>query len=256
MKLQQSLNYINQALNYPALNYEDISLFFDAAIAELNTTLHTNIPTISKMIDEFKQYMSKNITKVLITGVDPSVNYEIPSSTVQTSNYYYNPSDKKFYVLNVATGAYTAHDNLYGTYLRNGVPETYEAIVYGQQASWQITDVLNVQDCELSYYLPEEWVLLWLIPYVCFKYTVRDGGTASTFAEELTQGFQQLQETYDVPEKVVLATVADKKAYMDLVKENLPNLNVVVKTRAIYENMKHNRALNAVYGSMYDRGGF
>ena len=45
MKLTDALSNINLALNYPALTYDDIKLYFDMAIAELNTTLHTSIPS-------------------------------------------------------------------------------------------------------------------------------------------------------------------------------------------------------------------
>lgn len=255
MKLTQCLDHINQALNYPALTFEDVSLFFDMAIAELNTTLHINIPTVSDMVKDFKQKMSKDVNKITITDFDPQLYPNIPTSNAGTPKYYYSIVDKKFYVYNVLTDTYASQDTLYGIYLRNGNVETYKAIVYGQQASWQQIDDTTTE-CDLSLYLPDEWVLLWLIPYVCFKYTVRDGGTASTFADELTQGFQQLQESYDVPERIILSKYADKEAYADKVLEYLPDLNVSVRTRAIYSSMKHNRVLNSVFGSMYDRGGF
>lgn len=249
MKLSESLNYINQALNYPSLTYNDISLFFDTAIAELNTTLHTDIPRVSKMIENFKQNLSKSPTVLLTT--DPQVYPEIVSSTVGITGVYYNPDERLFHY-----GDTLSSKDLDGLYFRDGIKERYKATVVGTNAAWQWTDYDNVLECEFSDYLPDEWMLLWLIPYICFKYTVRDGGTASSFAEDLTQGFQQLQETYDVPETVNLTTYADKIAYADLVAENLPNIDITVRTRAIYNDMKHNRALNAFYGSMYDRGGF
>ena len=72
----------------------------------------------------------------------------------------------------------------------------------------------------------------------------------------MQQGFQQLQDTYDVPAKVQLSIYADRPAYTSLVEKHLPNLNVIVGTRAIYEDMKHGRSLNSIYGNMFDRGGF
>lgn len=248
MKLSDCLNYINQALNYPSLTFNDISLYFNSAIAELNTTLHTEIPTVSDMITEFRQKSSK-VPTIVIT-IDPQASPVIPTSTTYLSGVYYNPTNKLFYYQN------TSSKVLNGVYFREGHKEVYKAIAFGNNAAWQITDSDNVLDCDLGWYFPDEWVLLWLIPYVCFKYTVRDGGTASSFAEELTQGFQQLQETYNVPESVILSTVADKEAYSYLVEKALPNLDIRVRTLAIYTSMKHDRALNAVFGSMYDRGGF
>ena len=256
MKLSQCLNFINQALNYPSLYYDDISLYFDTAISELNTTLHTKIPHISEMILDYKRRMSNDDFKVTITDTDPQVDATIASSDAGLPKCYYDAVSKLFYVLDVISQTYSSMEKLYGVYFRDGHIENYQAIVYGQQASWQLTDSENIQECDLEEYFPDDWILLWLIPYVCFKYTVRDGGTASTFAEELTQGFQQLQDTYDIPEYTVLASVADRQAYKQLVEEHLDNLNILVRTRAIYEFMKHERALNAVYGSMYDRGGF
>lgn len=256
MKLSKTLNYINQALNYPALIFNDVSLFFDSAITELNTTLHTGIPLVTEMIEEFRQRLSKNTPKVTIAqNKDPQFDPTIPSSAITHPKYYYNASTKLFYILDVITNTYQSAKSLNGVYIRNAKQEDYKAVVYGQNASWQIYDA-NVLECEFSEYFPDEWVILWLIPYVCFKYTVRDGGTASSFAEELTQGFQQLQDTYNVPERTILATVAEKEAYKSLVSENLANLNIYVRTRAIYEYMKHDRVINARFGSMYDRGGF
>lgn len=253
MKLSECLNYINQALNYPALTYEDISLFFNSAVSELNTTLHTSIPTVSEMIVEFKQKMSKEDDKVRIQS-DPQLYPDI--YIFSGENYYYSPTEKVFYIKDLSTNEYYSSSTLKGVYLRNNTPEYYFAVVYGNAPAWQRSDFESVTECELSEYFPDDWILLWMIPYVCYKYTVRDGGTAQTFAEELTQGFQQLQETYDVPEKVTLATYADKDAYHELVKKFMPILNIKVPTRAIYEDMKHSRNTNAIFGSFYDRGGF
>ena len=271
MTLNNTIEYINLALNYPSITYAEVSLYFDMAIAELNTTLHTSIPKVSEMIDNFKQKMSKTQNSRVHLTEDPEfTDYTIPvyDSAVEgmidafsnNKKYFYSTNTKKFYI---QTGSgittYTEHDELFGFYLKDNVltnPIYYKAAVYGEEAFW-VKEFTDIQlECDLKEYLPDDWVLLWLIPYVCFKYTVRDGGTASTFAEELTQGFQQLQETYGIPSKVNLATYADKEAYTSLVEANLPNLNVAVPTKAIYESMKHSRITNAVYGSMYDRGGF
>ena len=73
----------------------------------------------------------------------------------------------------------------------------FQAVAYGGSAAWVEISTAETYEAEFSHYLPDEWIMLWLIPYVCYKYTVRDGGTAQSFAEELTQGFQQLQDTYE-----------------------------------------------------------
>lgn len=263
MKLSDVIEYINIALNYPALAYNDISLYFDMAIAELNTTLHTAIPLVSKMVERYRDkitdFSNTNDDVITLTS-DPALNnYEIPVSDTTTPetpyDYFYCSADSKYYVK--VSSEYVPHDKLTGIRFLSTGPEVYEAIYYGSNtAGWVKNDILNITDCEISDYLPNDWVLLWLIPYVCYKYTVRDGGTAQTFAEELTQGHQQLQDTYDVPDKVLLATYADKAAYTEIVEKLLPNLDVYVQTQAIYPSMKHERNINAIFGSFYDRGGF
>ena len=272
MKLNTTLNYINQALNYPSLTYEDISLYFNMAIVELNTTLHISLPKVSDMLVEFERKLSKDAnSKVKIVSAPENNDYEILSYTttedserakitVPQPKYYYNWETGKFYVLNRFTGNYDASDELDGVYIKDvedkQVPVFYKAMVTADDVFWTKYLEDPILECDLAPYLPDEWVLLWLIPYVCFKYTVRDGGTATVFADELTQGFQQLQESYDIPSTILLATYADKEAYTEIVEQALPNLNIHIPTRAIYTSMKHARNMNAVYGSMYDRGGF
>ena len=267
MKLNNVLQYINLALNYPSLTYQDISLYFDMAISELNTTLHTSIPSVSEMIKAFERKMSKDSKSSIRIASDPETSdYTITAyATVDNMNaasikpkFCYVFETGKFYVQNLVNrNAYEPRDTLVGVYFKDATtPVFYEANIMADEVFWVKTLENPILDCDLSSYLPEDWVLLWLIPYVCFKYTVRDGGTATVFADELSQGFQQLQESYDVPSRVVLATYADKEAYTELVEKYIPNLNITVRTRAIYDTMKHSRALNADYGSMYDRGGF
>lgn len=268
MKLNTTINYINQALNYPSLAYTDISLYFEMAIVELNTTLHTSIPKVTTMLKEFEQKMSKeSLSRVRITYAPETEDWRIPayetsqaaSIAINKPNYYYNWETGKFYVKNDISGLYDARDTLDGVYFKDArmdSPIFYSAAVMNDDVFWVKVFEDPILECELATYLPDEWILLWLIPYVCFKYTVRDGGTATVFADELTQGFQQLQESYNVPSTVLLARVADKDAYTEIVKNALPNLNIYVPTRAIYPEMKHSRVSNAIYGSMFDRGGF
>lgn len=263
MKLPQVLNYINQALNYPSITYDDVSLFFDSAIVEINSSLHIKMPLVSVMINEFLQYMSNNNpNKVLLTAYPEDTDTfpifsTIEDALVTSPKYAYFSSLNKFGILNAGSKTYTLYPNLYGIFRNSGVPVHFKAVKFSQtDIVWVIDEDADPTNFEFNHYLPDSWVLLWMIPYVCYKYTVRDGGTAANFAEELTQGFQQLQNAYDIPSTVVLSTVAGRPAYSELTKLNLDNLNIKVPTRAIYENMQHERSLNATYGNMYDRGGF
>ena len=47
--LNDCMARINQVLNYPAVDYEDVYHFFDQAIAELNTNLRIALPSVTDM---------------------------------------------------------------------------------------------------------------------------------------------------------------------------------------------------------------
>lgn len=263
MKLSQVMTYINQNLNYPAITYEDVSLFFDAAISELNTSLHTQIPSVSKMREEYRKHLIEAMdNEVIITqdAVDNGIPTFASESAALATNpiprYYYNSTLHKFGIYSDEHHSYVYHNMLYGIVYAYDDIKIYQSYLSGTTVLW-VTAYLDVKDVEFETYLPEDWVILWLIPYVCFKYSVRDGGASQVFADEITQGFQQLQDTYNVPTTVTLAAVADKLAYYELVQEYKDTtLLVAVRTRAIYENYKHERSPNAIYGSVFDRGGF
>jgi len=259
MLLSETIKYINTALNYPAISYADIAMFFDMAIAELNTTLHTSIPLVKDLVEDFKQKMSKiEGNKMLISGTSAPETIAVAPEEGTTPECYYSTTDKKYYIYNDITSEYRGgFSTIKGIWFdTHGEQHMYQSYNFGEHAIWTEIPMDPIYECDLKDILPDDWILLWLIPYVCFKYTVRDGGTAQTFAEELSQGFQQLQETYDIPEKVRLATYADKYVYKQDVQDKLPYLNVLVPTKGIFENMKHSRNTNAIYGSFYDRGGF
>lgn len=263
MQLNQVLNYINQALNYPSITYDDVSLFFDSAITELNSSLHIKLPLVSKMLNEFSQYVSKETpNRVLLykrpedTDVIPTYD-SVSDALMSKPRFAYFPKLNMYGILNHYATNYDLYPQLYAAYANAGEPVYYKAVKFSQEdAFWVVDHDSTLANFDFSTYLPDSWVILWLIPYICFKYTVRDGGTAVSFAEDLTQGFQQLQNAYDIPSTVTLSSVAGLPAYYFLVKDNINNLNVKVPTRAIYEHMQHERSLNAKYGSMYDRGGF
>lgn len=269
MKLSQVLNYINQALNYPSITYDDVSLFFDSAITELNSSLHIKLPIVSTMINEFLQYVSKEIPNRVLLSKYPEDTDVIPTyenkaaALVKNAKYAFITSENKYGILNTIKIVntikkdYALYDSLYAVYSNAGVPTYFKALKFSQnEAIWVRDEDSALINFDFSTYLPDAWVILWLIPYVCFKYTVRDGGTAASFAEDLTQGFQQLQNAYDIPSTTSLITVAGLPAYHTITSENINNLNIEVPTRAIYEHMQHARSLNAKFGSMYDRGGF
>ena len=253
------MHAVNAALNYPAVTYPDIALFFDQAIAEINTTLHTGLRSFHDCMDLAKERRRELMAKAVVLDTEPTPADRIEAgdesdATAGEWEYYYNTEHKKYGRL--FGGIYEYSDKLYGVYCSTTAQRTvYEAFAFNDATVvWVVSK--DAYDFDVSEFLPEDWIVLFIIPYVCFKYTVRDGGTATTFAEELGQGFQQLQETYDVPEKVWLPSVSHLPAYTEDVKKHIPLLNVMIPTRAIYESMKHDRATNGTYGSMYDRNGF
>ena len=243
--LSDCVSRINQILNYPSVTYEDISHFFDQAIAELNTTLHVAIPTVTEMVSEIPEPDYTPLVK--ITGSE-DIPTEKPSDA--EGAYYLNTATGKF---GVYVSGWNYYDTIYGISVSNGTPTVYTGIRIGTVAYWAPVN-RDVTDLNMVDYISTDWLILFLIPYVCYKYSIREGMDAGVFSEELTQGFQQLQEAYDVQETVRLNEVADKFAYRKLVLENINNLSKEVPTRAIYESMKTKRAIQATYQDFYNGG--
>lgn len=249
--LSDCVSRINQILNYPSVTYEDISHFFDQAIAELNTTLHTSIPTVSEMLDEVPEPNYTPLVKM--TSISDKIPSEQPESDYG-GVYYYDISLQCFRVME-ADGWHN-YDQIYGMMPGNTSVQLYVSVVVASalgEVYWTPV-VKSDEDLVLTNYLPTDWIILFLIPYVCYKYSIREGMDPGVFSEEMTQGFQQLQESYDVRETVRLSNVAGKYAYTKQVEENLPDLNKDVPTRAIYDSMKVRRAVNATYRDFYDGG--
>ena len=265
-KLSQFITALNAALNYPAITYDDVALYIDMCIGEINTTLHTTIRSVRECRELLKErILSENAPIVLATeptGNNASVPITDDANEPSLNAWqYWDVADEnyhKFVHVDSIGNIDRVQTALFGVYTSEGVPKTYEAHAYSSALClWIASD--GYADLDLSDYLTEDWISLFLIPYVCFKYTVRDGGVASTFAEEMEQGFQQLQETYDVPEDVVLSKVAGMPAYHADVKwclEHGESLGRRCPTRAITEDMKHPRAIGAQFGSVYDAGGW
>jgi hypothetical protein len=172
--------------------------------------------------------------------------------------YYCKPNDfssRKFYKWNGYE--WEPYDSLYGIYVELTGTSVYSTVaISSAQALWSPVDTGALQDFDLTEYLPMAWWTLFIIPYVAFKFAIRNGDDGNLFADEFTQGFQQLQSNYNIPNTVVLATVAGKPAYANIVKENLHNLTVKVSTRAIFDDMRVGTGIQRIFGGFYDAGGW
>ena len=266
--LNDCMSRINQVLNYPAVAYGDISHFFDQAIAELNTSLKIALPSVLEMRAEHTFKVTSDSSVVRLK--------ELPTSNTTLNHSTFVPSlpptegasfgryvcsndfsDRKFYKWDGNTWAAT--DTLYGIYVDDsGALTTYVAVpITTSIAVWAPVEQSHVTEFDLTEYLPLDWWTLFVIPYVCFKFSVRNGDSGELFADEFTQGFQQLQSSYNVPNAVRLSAVAGKPAYAELVKQHLAQLGTtMVFTRAIYEDMRVGNGIASVYGGFYENGGW
>jgi hypothetical protein len=257
---------INQILNYPSVAYEDISHFFDHAIAELNTILKVAIPSVSEMISNNTLDTSLQENTVLLTAVPTGAN-SIPAVNVVPTTYpatkvvegvtsevvsdyvYYTSTDsafdRAFYVWNGFT--WNHHANLYGVVFDGTSKRTYVTVAVGSKAWWTETPVQRTLDFDLCEYLTMDWWTLFIVPYVCFKFAVRNGDGGELYQAEFTQGLQQLQTSYDVPNFVTLQEVAGNPIYTEIVKNNLANLNQKTPVRAITDHMRVGNAIGAVF---------
>lgn len=249
-------DYVNMALNYPAISFDDIRLFLDQAISEINTELHTSIPDVDTMEHDAKKAVEDMPNLIMLT--EPESNRQIDSlvSPPSSGRIYYDLSKEMYGVYENDTWNY--YGTLYGFRLINGIPTYYVAgqILASNIRAWYIDNLTNPSNIDLENYFTDDWIKLFLVPYVAFKYSVRDGDTGRLFNEEFAQGFQQLRHSYNIPFQVILAAVADKFAYKDDVIKNLPNLNKWVLTKAITVEMKNPQGVNATFRDFYDIGGF
>lgn len=260
------MSRINQILNYPAVDYSDVSHFFDQAISELDTSLRIALPSVSEMCSEntFDVVNSEGTVKL---NSKPTSATQVPTATHLPSN---TNSDGYLYVCadgNFAKRAFYKWDGtswknvkvLYGIYVdAQSELTTYSLVpITSSIAVWTPVDRSHLTAFDLTDYLPMDWWTLFIIPYVCFKFSVRNGDSGELFADEFTQGFQQLQSSYSVPNTVKLSEVAGKQAYTKLVEQHLSNLGTaVVFTRAIYEDMRVGNGIASVYGGFYENGGW
>lgn len=274
--ISDCMSRINQALNYPALSYEDVSHFFDQAISELNTILRISLPSVTEMRVEntFKvtdspycvalttsPTTSQNIpiTKTNPSG-EPSKIYDLLDNEITAEVAYYR--DSETYANNTLcvkkSEVWEPVEKVYGFFAESPASsQVYAAVVVGYSyAYWVETPNESVAKFSLTDYLPVDWLILFVIPYVCFKFAVRNGDSGALFSDEFTQGLQQLQTAYNVPNFVTLNTVAHLSAYRDLVKANLNDLRKQVGTRAITESMKVPNGIGKTYFSVLDSGGW
>lgn len=266
--LNDCIARVNQVLNYPSISYEDVYHFFDQAIAELNTTLHIDVPSVSEMVSEHTVTISEKgdiVRLVERPGSSSSLPHytSVPDAKIDGVDHIYVCGDKfferKFYKWNGAAWVETSH--LYALFVDYGTSEivklAYSAVAISTTlAVWVPVDYENIEEFDLQTYLPMEWWTLFIIPYVSFKFAVRNGDDGALFSDEFTQGFQQLQTSYHIPNKVSLKDVAGHPAYLNLVKENIANLTIKVNTRAITKGMRVGASIHANYGGFYASGGW
>jgi len=270
-RLTELVNALNAALNYPAITYEDVSVYLDMCVSELNTTLHTSMKPFSEYVKRSSERALAENPLVQIandpSGSEAAVDCVSDAISEVSDGWHYwsertsRPDLYGKFVRFASGEPAETRMRLFGYYKASDKPaEMYEAHVYSPTLCLWVRSA-GFGDVDVTEFLTADWILMFVVPYVCFKYAARDGGVASTFAEEMEQGFQQLQETYDVPASVDLASVKGFPAYRDdvesLEKAGVKSLEGVrCGTRAIYEYMKHPRGTNARYGSLYDAGGW
>lgn len=259
--LSNCIERINQVLNYPSLTYTDVSAFFDQAIAELNTSLHIGLRSITECMALNSNKNISNIPNVAVFSDSSEANNLIealPNAPTDGKKYYYDTTQQLYGIRQKNGEYYMAKEMfaIYNTLTTSGI-KTYKAVMYGSETiAWAEHTSSDPLSLELTNYLPNDWIVLFLIPYVCFKYSVRDGDTGALYSEEFVQGFQQLQQAYNVPSFVPLVTHAHLPAYKKDVTDNLNKLNITVPTRAITEAMRTPAIVHATYGDFYDSNGW
>ena len=249
---------INTALNYPAISFQDIKLYLNQAISELNSSLHISIKDINSLISENYKRTSTIRNIVTLKNV-PDSDDIIPILSEDPANpkeytYYYNDTLGKFRLY--LDGAWETYDELYAQYVSEGTRNVYKATYFPPSIYWISEVYENPLELDFSEYLTNDWIQLFIIPYVCFKFSARDNDTGAIFSEEFTQGYQQLLIAYKIPDKVPLQKVAGSTPYLEDVKKHIDNLNIMCPTRAITEDMKIPRDIQAIYGSCFDNGGW
>jgi hypothetical protein len=243
------------------LYYTDISHFFDQAISELNTSFRIKLPLVSEMIDENRLHVEDLVNVAYLTTM-PNATTRLPvyseEASLDPNLAYYDPDSGLYYKKTRNSSEPVAFKDMYAVYLDSKYTRhVFKAIHVGDGgAMWMVFETSAVPQFDLVTYLPVDWIILFLIPYVCSKCSARDGNSGALYTEEYTQGFQQLQTSYDVPNEVLLRTVAHMPAYTSLAKQHLNNLNITVPVRAVTDTMKIGNAVKPHYGNVYNTGGW
>lgn len=261
--IDDCISRINQVLNYPSLTYGDVYHFFDQAISELNTSLRIALPSVTEMLDEHTFNITEHENVIRLTtlpGASDCVTHyqtedELPTDgSVKAAYVCKQFGNRAFYVFD---GSWRKVDKLYAIYVNGSAYDAFVAVpLSSTMAVWAPTNVKTVTEFDLVEYMPLDWWILFMIPYVCFKFAVRNGDSGELFRDEFTQGFQQLQTSYTVPNTVKLYTVAGRSAYKNDVESYASNLNTDVPTRAIYSYMRLKDSTMPIYGGFYETGGW
>lgn len=259
MTLSEVINYIDKALNYPAVSVEDIDLYFNQAFSEINTQLHLSLPSLEDMRREAMEKLASKHN--IVNGTteplpDNRFTTALSTDTVPDNAYYYLTDTQKFKFKG------NSYEKLYYIFfdtLRKKY-RLYEATIVddGAGATWfEIYE--NPSDVDMEDYLPKDWLFLFIIPYVCFKQAVKDGDQGILFNQEMSIGFNQLRDSYHIPEKVLLKDVIHLPAYRGYAKsleDGVVNWYQWIPTRAIYDIYKIPRAVGSVYQDFYNKGGW
>lgn len=258
LTLSDCMERINQALDYPAVEYSDISHFFDQAIAELNSALRIGIKPISYILKHYVPNILKESNAISISEAESKSS--IPAYTANTlpndCKYYFDTERKQFGLKRDSD--FTYYNKIYGYISDYSVKaRTFASTYYtSEMILWTEYNTDPLLSIDLTNWLPVDVIILFIIPYVCHKFRLREGGEGNIFREEFVQGFQQIQTSYDIPNTVPLISVAGKTAYIEDVETNINNFNIEVPVRAIYDSMKIGNAVKPVYGGFYESGGW
>lgn len=262
LTLGEVLTKINKKLNYPSLSFDDVDVYFDQAISELNTLLHISIDPISTIKEAYvNNLLDKNNIVRLATHPLNSSGINIPTTpgNNNANEYYYDAVEDEYMIKNTG-GTYDAHDIIYGEYID---PTTQESIwvqpfLYGNTPKWYPSAIADPMSLNVLHFMPMDWWILFVVPYVAAAYAAKDGGNVVLFNDEFAQGFIQLRTNYDIQQRVKLSEVMHLPAYKAIVDDvlqdskqliNLPNLEVI--TKAITESMRIPDNLEAKYDDSF-----
>lgn len=276
MTLSQFVDYVNKALNYPAVTITDIDLYIDQAFSEINTQLHLSLPSLKEMRDEAaKENNPEELYSPLKVDTVPPTAIQ-PAPAPDTSLIYtgddpdwapYDPEDENVY-FDADLGKFIYHGRYYTEVYYMYFDEISQKEIWYKTKTSLIDNPVTAAwfrfyvaptELNLEEYLPKDWIFLFLIPYVCFKQSVKDGDQGILFNNEMATGFNQLRDSYHIPEKVILKDVIHLpayKGYAEALKNSTINWYQRIPTRAIYDIYKIPKAVDAVYMDFYNRGGW